>query len=120
MFENSANGDGPRSGRELEIAELLPWDEVGRRKERGVVDRGHPLHRGALLRSAQGAIHGVRSVLGVHVGAAECGHVRAEPLDNTFGPEVKFFKAPPKGQSSLPPSAGCSSSEKWKLKRRRG
>jgi alkaline phosphatase D len=27
-------------------------------------------------------------------------------LDNTFGPEVKFFKAPPKGQSNLPPSAG--------------
>jgi alkaline phosphatase D len=27
-------------------------------------------------------------------------------LDNTFGPEVKFFKAPAKGQSNLPPSAG--------------
>jgi len=27
-------------------------------------------------------------------------------LDATFGPEVKFFKAPPKGQLNLPPSAG--------------
>ena len=29
-------------------------------------------------------------------------------LDNTFGPEVKFFKAPPKGQANLPPSSGMS------------
>jgi alkaline phosphatase D len=27
-------------------------------------------------------------------------------LENTFGPEVVFYKAPPKGQSALPPSAG--------------
>jgi alkaline phosphatase D len=27
-------------------------------------------------------------------------------LENTFGPEVRFFKAPPKGQSNLAPSAG--------------
>ncbi|AUH35209.1 alkaline phosphatase D family protein [Paracoccus tegillarcae] len=27
-------------------------------------------------------------------------------LDMTFGPEVKFFKAPPEGQANLPPSAG--------------
>jgi len=27
-------------------------------------------------------------------------------LDNTFGPELKFAKAPPPGQANLPPSAG--------------
>jgi alkaline phosphatase D len=27
-------------------------------------------------------------------------------LDMTFGPEVKFVKAPPEGQANLPPSAG--------------
>jgi alkaline phosphatase D len=27
-------------------------------------------------------------------------------LDDTFGPQVVFQKAPPKGQSNLPPSAG--------------
>jgi alkaline phosphatase D len=27
-------------------------------------------------------------------------------LDNTFGPEVAFQKAPPAGQANLPPSAG--------------
>ena len=26
--------------------------------------------------------------------------------DDTFGPQVIFHKAPPKGQSNLPPSAG--------------
>lgn len=29
-----------------------------------------------------------------------------QTLDNTFGPEVKFVKAPPPGQVNLPPSAG--------------
>ncbi|MCS7100565.1 MAG: hypothetical protein NZL99_02590 [Burkholderiaceae bacterium] len=28
------------------------------------------------------------------------------PLDNTFGPQVVFQKAPPPGQANLPPSAG--------------
>jgi alkaline phosphatase D len=27
-------------------------------------------------------------------------------LDNTFGPEVLYQKAPPEGQANLPPSAG--------------
>jgi alkaline phosphatase D len=27
-------------------------------------------------------------------------------LDNTFGPQLMFVKAPPDGQSNLPPSAG--------------
>jgi alkaline phosphatase D len=27
-------------------------------------------------------------------------------LDDTFGPQVVFAKAPPKGESNLPPSAG--------------
>jgi alkaline phosphatase D len=27
-------------------------------------------------------------------------------LDNTFGPKVAYFKAPPEGQANLPPSAG--------------
>ena len=27
-------------------------------------------------------------------------------LDNTFGPEARFVKAPPPGQRNLPPSAG--------------
>jgi alkaline phosphatase D len=29
-------------------------------------------------------------------------------VDNTFGPEVKFFRAPPKGKSNLPPNSGFS------------
>ena len=52
-------------------------------------------------------------------GPLNAGTFGPNTLDNTFGPEVKFFKAPPKGQSSLPPSAGCSFSVKWRLRRRR-
>ena len=39
-------------------------------------------------------------------GPLNAGTFGPNTLDNTFGPEVKFFKAPPKGQSNLPPSAG--------------
>ena len=40
-------------------------------------------------------------------GPVNAGDVRSGTLDNTFGPEVKFFKAPPKGKSNLPPSSVC-------------
>ena len=39
-------------------------------------------------------------------GPAHAGTFGPSALDNTFGPQVVFQKAPPAGQSNLPPSAG--------------
>jgi alkaline phosphatase D len=39
-------------------------------------------------------------------GPLHAGTYGPNDLDMTFGPEVKFVKAPPEGQSNLPPSAG--------------
>jgi alkaline phosphatase D len=39
-------------------------------------------------------------------GPLHAGSFGPNPLEMTFGPELKFVKAPPEGQASLPPSAG--------------
>ncbi|WP_372573805.1 alkaline phosphatase D family protein [Ruegeria jejuensis] len=39
-------------------------------------------------------------------GPLHAGSFGPNALDNTFGPEVKFVKAPPEGQVNLPPSMG--------------
>lgn len=39
-------------------------------------------------------------------GPLHAGTFGPSDLDMTFGPEVKFFKAPPAGQANLPPSSG--------------
>ncbi|GAA6179769.1 alkaline phosphatase [Shimia sp. NS0008-38b] len=39
-------------------------------------------------------------------GPLHAGTFGPNAMDNTFGPEVKFVKAPPEGQSNLPPSMG--------------
>jgi alkaline phosphatase D len=39
-------------------------------------------------------------------GPLHAGSLGPKALDNTFGPELKFVKAPPPGQVTLPPSAG--------------
>jgi len=47
-----------------------------------------------------------RPVLGVRLRSAACRHLRPNELDNTFGPEVKFIKAPGLDKQNLPPTAG--------------
>ena len=39
-------------------------------------------------------------------GPLNAGTFGPNQLDNTFGPQVVFQKAPPEGQANLPPSAG--------------
>lgn len=105
--EGVANGDsGPAAGRELEIADLLRF-----------------------IRSA-GITNTVWLTADVHYTAAHhyspdraqfqdfdpfwefvsgpihAGTFGPGELDMTFGPEARFVKAPPPGQSNLPPSAG--------------
>jgi alkaline phosphatase D len=74
--------------------------------ERGLVYGGRTLHGGALLRSAQGEVHGVLPFWEFVSGPMHAGTFGPSQTDDTFGIEVKYAKAPPKGQSNLPPSAG--------------
>ena len=39
-------------------------------------------------------------------GPLHAGTFGPQPLDPTFGPEVRFQRAPPPGEANLPPSAG--------------
>ena len=76
--EAVAQGDGPPRGRELEIADLLRFIKTIRRRQHGVADGGCALCGRALLQSRQGAVSGVRPVLGVRRRAAARRHVRSE------------------------------------------
>jgi alkaline phosphatase D len=104
MFENSANGDGPALGRELEIADLLR----SVRKARNIVWLTADTHYTAAHRydPAQAQFTEFHPFFEFVSGPLNAGTYGPNPLDNTFGPQVLFQKAPPKGQSALPPSAG--------------
>ena len=106
MFENSANGDGPALGRELEIAELLRWMKGN--QVRNVVWLTADTHYTAAhyFDPAKAQFTEFDPFWEFISGPLNAGTFGPNQLDNTFGPEVSFFKAPPKGQSSLPPSAG--------------
>jgi alkaline phosphatase D len=105
-FENSANGDGPVRGREFEIAEILSF--IKREKIRNVVWLTADVHYCAAHyydpRLAQ--FTDFDPFWEFVAGPAHAGTFGPSPLDNTFGPQVVFQKAPPAGQANLPPSAG--------------
>ena len=77
-FENSANGDGPALGRELEIASLLRFIKRAADRQRRVAHGGRALLRGALLRSERAQFTDFDAVLGVRRGPAERGQLRTE------------------------------------------
>ncbi|HYP09629.1 MAG TPA: alkaline phosphatase D family protein [Bryobacteraceae bacterium] len=106
VFENSGNGDGPALGRELEIAALLSAIKSARVKN--VVWLTADVHYTAAhyFDPAKAQFHDFDPFWEFVSGPLNAGTFGPGALDNTFGPEVKFFKAPPKGQSNLPPSAG--------------
>jgi len=105
-FENSANGDGVPLGRELEIADLLRY--LKGNKIRNVVWLTADTHYTAAhyYDPAKAVFTDFDPFWEFVSGPLNAGTFGPSPLDNTFGPQVEFFKAPPKGQSNLPPSAG--------------
>lgn len=106
IFENSSNGDGPTLGRELEIAELLRGIKSAGVKN--VVWLTADVHYTAAHRydPAKAQFQDFDPFWEFISGPLNAGTFGAPTLDNTFGPEVKFSKAPPPGQQNLPPSAG--------------
>ncbi len=105
-FENGANGDGPPLGREHEIAELLTF--IRDQDVKNVVWLTADVHyTAAHYYDPAKARHQTFKPFWEFVsGPLNAGTFGPGTLDDTFGPQVAFQKAPQEGQSNLPPSAG--------------
>jgi alkaline phosphatase D len=105
-FEACANGDGPALGRELEIARLL----ASMRKNRvaNVVWLTADVHYTAAhhYHPDRAQFRDFEPFWEFVSGPLNAGTFGPGVTDNTFGIEVAYQKAPLKGQSNLPPSAG--------------
>lgn len=106
MFEAVANGDGPALGRELEIAGLLK--SIRDNRVRNTVWLTADVHYTAAHYYDPGKAQFTEfaGFWEFVSGPLNAGTFGPGQLDNTFGPQVMFFKAPPKGQANLAPSAG--------------
>jgi alkaline phosphatase D len=106
LFENAANGAGPPRGRELEIAGLLRF--IRDNQIRNVVWLTADVHYTAAHHydPNRAQFQEFAPFWEFVSGPLNAGSFGPNPLDNTFGPEVVFQKAPPEGQVNLPPSAG--------------
>jgi alkaline phosphatase D len=105
-FENLANGDGPPLGRELEMAGLLRFIRDSGIKN--VVWLTADVHYTAAHRydPNQAQFQEFAPFWEFVSGPLNAGTFGPNDLDNTFGPEVIYVKAPEEGQVNLPPSAG--------------
>jgi alkaline phosphatase D len=104
--EAVAQGDGPPRGRELEIADLLRF-----MKAAGIANTvwlTADVHYAAAhyYNPDKAQFQDFEPFWEFVSGPLHAGTFGPNELDNTFGPEVKFIKAPPPGQVNLPPSAG--------------
>ena len=101
-----AQGDGPPRGRELEIADLLRFIKTS-----GVVNTvwlTADVHYAAAhyYNPDKAQFQEFDPFWEFVSGPLHAGTFGPNELDNTFGPEVKFIKAPGPGKQNLPPSAG--------------
>jgi len=105
-FENGANGDGPALGRELEIAQLLQF--IHHNDIRNVVWFTADVHYTAAhyYDPAKAQFTDFRPFYEFVSGPLNSGTFGPGEMDNTFGPQVLFYKAPPAGQFNLSPAAG--------------
>jgi alkaline phosphatase D len=105
-FENGANGNGPALGRELETADLLRF--IHHNDIRNVVWLTADVHYTAAhyYDPAKAQFTDFRPFYEFVSGPLHSGTFGPNDLDNTFGPQVLYQKAPPAGQANLSPAAG--------------
>jgi alkaline phosphatase D len=106
-FEAVANrDDGAPKGREHDIAELLGFIKTAGVKN--VVWLTADVHYTAAhyYSPDRAAFQDFDPFWEFVSGPIHAGTFGPNPLDMTFGPDVRFVKAPPEGQVNLPPSAG--------------
>jgi alkaline phosphatase D len=104
--EAVAQGDGPPRGRELEIADLLRF-----MKTAGIVNTvwlTADVHYTAAhyYNPDKAQFQDFEPFWEFVSGPLHAGTFGPGQLDNTFGPELKFVKAPGPGKQNQPPSAG--------------
>jgi len=106
QFENGANGDGPARGREHDLAEILRF--IRDNGIKNVVWLTADVHYTAVhyYDPNKAQFQDFSPFWEFVTGPIHAGSFGPNKLDNTFGPEVKFVKAPPEGQANLPPSDG--------------
>jgi alkaline phosphatase D len=104
--EAVAQGNGPALGRELEIAELFTF--IHRNGIRNTVWLTADLHYTAAHRydPNRARYQDFAPFWEFVSGPLNAGTFGPNELDDTFGPEAVFVKAPEAGQVNLPPSAG--------------
>lgn len=105
-FENMANGDGPALGRELEFADLLKFI-----KDEGIANvvffTADVHYTAAHYYDPEKAQFKDFAPFWEFVsGPLNAGTFGPNDLDNTFGPQVEYVKAPEGGKANLPPSDG--------------
>lgn len=105
-FDAAANGDGPALGREHEIAELLAF--MKREKIRNTVWLTADVHHAAAhyYDPTKAQFTDFEPFWEFVAGPMHAGTYGPGPLDNTFGPQVKFNSFPPGMRGNRPPSAG--------------
>ncbi|MEZ5582788.1 MAG: alkaline phosphatase D family protein [Candidatus Competibacteraceae bacterium] len=105
-FENLANGDGPPLGREMEMVDLLRF--IKHNRINNVVWLTADVHYTAAhyYDPVKAQFTDFAPFWEFVSGPLNAGTYGPNELDNTFGPEVRFQKAPAEGQKNLPPSAG--------------
>ncbi len=105
-FEAIANGDGPALGRELEIAGLLK--AIKDQAIKNIVWFTADVHYTAAhyYDPSKAQFQDFNPFWEFVSGPLNAGTFGPNAMDNTFGPQVVYVKAPPEGQANLPPSAG--------------
>ncbi len=105
-FENGANGDGPVLGREHDIADILRFIKSNGIKN--VVWLTADVHYTAAhyYDPDKAQFQDFAPFWEFVSGPLNAGTFGPNALDNTFGPQVKYQKAPAEGQRNLPPTDG--------------
>lgn len=105
-FEGIANGSGSPLGRELELAGLLSF--IKAKDIANVVWLTADVHYTAAhyYDPSKARFTNFTPFWEMVSGPLHAGTFGPNPLDDTFGPEVRFQKAPPAGQGNLAPSEG--------------
>jgi alkaline phosphatase D len=104
--EGFANGDGPPCGRERELVSVL--SALKQHAVANVVFLTADVHYAAAHHYDPGRAHGVDFLpfWEFVAGPIHAGTFGPNPLDPTFGPEVRFQWAPPPGSANLAPWDG--------------
>jgi alkaline phosphatase D len=105
-FEGLANGDGPALGRELELAQLLRT--IKQAGIKNVVWLTADVHYAAAhyYDPNQAIFQDFEGFWEFVAGPLHAGTFGPNPLDNTFGPQVKFQSIPANLKPNRPPTEG--------------